>query len=113
MSEDKVRAEFEAWVGIPTMLNRRESPALWGGTAEEIARHDANPYDHPWTRGAWEAWQASRAALVVDVPDENDDRFWSLLDEPTADGNSHIFLEGTFADSVRAAIEAAGVRVKD
>lgn len=106
--DEKMRAEFEAWVGIPTMLNRRESPALWGGTAEEIARHDANPYDHPWTRGAWEAWQASRAALVVELPEKisqyNTDDV-GFVNPAAAEHDEAI-------DDCRAAIEAAGVRVK-
>lgn len=68
MSNDKMREEFEAWW-------RRE--------------HGSTLY----CESAWRGWQASRAALAVELPFE--------------------FVNGTMrADQVIAAIEAAGVRVK-
>lgn len=41
----KLRDDFEAWVNNPHMLRRCGEP---GYTSD---------YDHPWTDGAWTAWQ--------------------------------------------------------
>lgn len=78
MSNDKVRAEFEAFWNAPEQDELRASCA------------------QGW---AFEVWQASRAALVVELPERADDflygRSWNKA-----------------IDCCSAAIEAAGVRVK-
>ena len=85
MSVNKMRAEFEAW-------------AVSEGYA--LGCMISGHYIHAATSAAWHAWQASRAALVVELPsmcNEGDDY---------ADGwNDALGLS-------RTAIEAAGVRVK-
>ncbi len=56
------REKFEAWLTLThgkSFLNHAESPALWGGDA---TKHDVNPFEHPWTRGAWEGYQAALAS---------------------------------------------------
>lgn len=97
MSIEKMREEFEAWVKREKnqfFLGRRDNPQFWHGSDEEISDWKSNPYDHPWTAGAWDGWQASRAALVIELPQE--------------DGmDGHLW-----APDVVAAIEAAGVKVK-
>lgn len=98
MTTNKLRKEFEAWAKRTLGGDHRTN---------DQGEYINEDWEYPW----W-AWQASRAALVVDVPDDNDDRFWSQLDGPNEGGNSHIFLEGTFTDAVHEAIQAAGVRVK-
>ncbi len=53
------REKFETWVRNTmgqTFLNHEDSPALWGGDTTE---HDDNPYEHPWTRGAWDGYRAA------------------------------------------------------
>ena len=40
-----MREEFEKWVNNPHMLNRYDEPL------------SSREYEHPWTRGAWEAWK--------------------------------------------------------
>lgn len=47
------REEFEAWVRNPHMLSRRTSP----GSIRE--------YEHPWTNGAWEAWQELYTRIML------------------------------------------------
>lgn len=42
---DLSREGFEKWVNNPHMLNRKIEP----GYEDE--------YEHPWTAGAWAAWQ--------------------------------------------------------
>jgi hypothetical protein len=44
---DERRAAFEKWIGNPHMLNKEDDPALKGA------------YSSPYTKGAWEAWQAA------------------------------------------------------
>lgn len=46
--------EFERWIGNPFMLNKLNCPAAWKGTKDEIAAWEHNPYEHPYTRGAYE-----------------------------------------------------------
>lgn len=82
MSEGKMREEFEAWY--------RESCAYAGATAK---------------LAAWAAWQASRAALEIELP------------HPYETAKRYMDAEAKFShkegiDECRAAIEAAGVRAK-
>lgn len=82
---EKMREEFEAWwVSRP----HRKQP-------EKFQNGD---YMAPAVLSAWEAWQASRAALVVELPNE---RSLSASDDPWA-----------VRDWCKDAIEAVGVRVK-
>lgn len=80
MSEEKLLAEFEAW---------------WESDGR-YCRAGGGDYEKTF---AWRAWQASRAALCVELPDTwspNDCGDWAY-----------------WADAVDAAIKAAGVRVKE
>lgn len=82
MKIEKMRAEFEAWYGCS---------CEWHGSDVE---HDGNEYIDGNVQLAFDAWQASRAALVVELPGD--------------DGmDGHLW-----APDVVAAIEAAGVTVK-
>lgn len=74
MSAEKMRADFEAWLAGSGL-----------SYAEGI--------------GAWYGWQASRAALVVELPDS---RSLSASDDPWS-----------VRDWCKGAIESAGVRVKE
>lgn len=100
MNIEKMREGFEAWVKREKnafFLGRTDSPACWHGSEEDIEIWAYNPYDHPWTRGAWDGWKASREALVIELPspeDQCDDGAVSAINR---------CIE---------AIEAAGVKVK-
>lgn len=91
MSDEKMRAEFEGWIaeriannGVRHWLKRKPSEDLID---------NGGPYQMVWVEAAWQGWQASRVALVVDLPFE--------------------FVNGMMrADGVISSIEAAGVRVK-
>jgi hypothetical protein len=52
--KNKLRDEFEVWVNNSHMLNRRTEP----GYTDE--------YEHPWTKGAWEAWKECHKRLKQD-----------------------------------------------
>ncbi len=68
------REEFEAWVlhqGVARLTEQK--PDLSQGTAEFIVREialkrDGEGYQPQRTQQHWEGWQASRAALVVELP---------------------------------------------
>ena len=55
--EFRTLKEFEEWIDNPHLLSKRDSPKLWHGSKEEIAKHESNPYEHPYTAGAYEAWK--------------------------------------------------------
>ncbi|GAB3484280.1 hypothetical protein [Azotobacter salinestris] len=86
MEQDKVRAEFEAW---------------WIDS-----KHDGEP--DFIKRAMWAGWQASRAAMVVELPP---------CPQPELEGAEEEDMEAFYALSglhhaFRAAIEAAGIRTK-
>jgi hypothetical protein len=102
MNTEKLREEFEAWV-------RTEWPA-----APLHYRRDALPADHPQfgnyvldtIQGAWTGWQASRAALVVELPPE------AFSADPVGDAE-WISGSNEMRSRCRAAIEAADLTVKE
>lgn len=85
MSESKMREEFEVWVisNWPNQSLGRFNP-LHGVTEGE--------YTGFTVQHCWEAWQASREALVVDLPKV----IGSLM----------------YSSDVYEAVEAAGLKVK-
>lgn len=60
--KDQMREEFEAWAAEEAEV--RGVGILLGLMTDE--HHDR--YSMIWTQTAWMAWQASRAAVVVDLP---------------------------------------------
>lgn len=64
MSE-KMREEFESWAISCHMCTYL----------------DGVEYRHKSTEWAWMAWQASRAALVVELPDEKEGRYLDSYQE--------------------------------
>ena len=55
-----LRYTFEKWVlenKGEFMLSENEHPLLWKGSDDQIEVWNANPYNHPWTAGAYEAWK--------------------------------------------------------
>lgn len=90
---DESRKAFEQWISNTTtsdlhrgiMLDRRES----GG------------YSHLATENKWEAWQASRAAIDIELPDEY------TYDEEVREHASQLISD------CAEAIRAAGIKVKE
>ncbi len=83
------------------------------------SRVDPESYVNTRTKDGWWAWQASRAALVVELPQivAYEAGYDSLRDNEYASQSGEFFdADEVFAlhrsDEVRAAIEAAGVTVK-
>ncbi|WP_139197711.1 hypothetical protein [Pseudomonas sp. NFACC05-1] len=88
MSE-QMREEFE------------KSPRFRGMDFTRSATHPEY-YESPYANGAWDGWQASRAALVVELPSRVDAKPYACYEGGWNDMH----------DEAREAIEAAGVRVK-
>lgn len=84
MNNDKVRAEFEEWAAADGL------PITW--------LCECGFYDARATEQAWQAWQASRAALVVELPVERD-------------GYAQAFSCYS-VDDITDALDAAGVAYK-
>lgn len=86
---DKMREEFEAW-----------RLAKFCGGEERLKKCSNAPdvYYYTSEQAAWQAWQASRAALAVELPDS---RSLSASGDPWS-----------VRDWCKGAIEAAGVKVK-
>ena len=86
---DKMREEFERSPKFRGMDFRR---------APEAPEYYLSPY----ANGAWDGWQASREALVIELPQ-------SLM---PADVDHHSDLPLMYGGAVVATIEAAGLKVK-
>lgn len=84
MDTEKMRQEFEAWYRA-----RHDGfmPSMYG-----------NEYDWGDAQACWESWQASRAALVIELPQCDPDEAVQF---------------GTVIEECRAAIEAAGLTVRE
>lgn len=94
MSNDKVRAEFEAWMASQGLETEWQA--------------ERNAYKHFTAHFAYQAYQASRAALVVELPDDGlEDCFREWRDSCRDDFDTGYCYA---TDRIVAAIEAAGVR---
>lgn len=82
------REQFEAWATSNGISIVRTPQPLMFASGQ---RRTAGDYILIESLCAWEAWKASRAAVVVELP--------------------HQYPTGVFDGDVREAIEAAGVKV--
>lgn len=96
MSAEQMREEFEAAAAEQLMCSTER---VYGERAEQVGLEDGD-YFHLSARMAWHWWQASRAALVVELP----------AGPATCDMTSTAICDAI--SECRAAIEAAGVKVK-
>lgn len=89
---DKAREEFES--------------AFTARYSNSINRNmTTKQYDDPATQTAWWAWRASRAAIVIELPD------MSGIAE-RAPRNEYAAIRLDQQEQCREAIEAAGVKVR-
>ena len=88
MSE-QMRKEFEAWISKLNAVGKAELSSL-KRTVNETYYVDLN------TEMLWQAWQASRAAIVVELPD------WFVFGISSA----------TYMEDVIEALDNAGVSYK-
>lgn len=101
-----MRDDFEAWAS-----------SNWINADKELRyKRDALPKSDPHyndyvnikLQAAWEGWQASRQALTVALPSRSDLKYMEFF--PDIEGGA--VNERAYLNDFRAAIEAAGVRVK-
>ncbi|APE99616.1 hypothetical protein [Pseudomonas putida] len=99
MDTNKMREQFEAWVSseYPNQSLERFNP-LHGVTEGE--------YTGFTVQHCWQAWQASREAVVVDLPSEDTCRTSTSKEEAVQEAYNHALGE------CRAAIEAQGLKVE-
>jgi len=96
MHTDKARAEFEA----AYRTRYGSMPMMWSDSvAGYLSAHAA---------GAWWAWQASRRELVIQLPEK-----LTCDDGYPSDDMMMCNEHNRAVDKCRAAIEAAGVKVKE
>jgi len=95
MDTEKMLAEFEAW----HRDNFKDRLQDGHPTRDMHNGKYAERYTVPIEQARWEAWQASRAAIVVDLPERAEQVY-----QPSG--------VNTW-DRCRAAIEAAGLTVKE
>ena len=80
----------------------REAFELWAISCHMCTYLDGVEYRHQSTAWAWKAWQASRAALVVELPAEMEERFIDSYQEGWNDA----------IDSCRVRFESVGAICK-
>lgn len=93
MNIEKMRAKFEAWAITSAYLGLGSKEDLLFDNADE------NGYDHPEVHLAWLGWQASRAAIEVELP------------SPIYWGSSES-MEGYDAEEMKSAIQSLGMKTK-
>lgn len=103
---NKSREDFEAWLKNVYISQGLNHQYLWGYDEQE------ERYSHRASHVRWEAWQASRAAIELDIdwPEANDD-FYKEGEEGVyamghEDGKDKVVI------AVRQALKSAGITLK-
>lgn len=94
MDTNKMREQFEAWHSGRYGWPLRNYAYYWNGTC----------YEDEEFQLAWDSWQASREAVVVELPAER-----RIRHMPTPDENSSY---NEALENCREAIEAQGLKVE-
>lgn len=111
MSMEKIRIEFEAWA-LTHFIN--------SDSMHPLVRDEEEPEEYRYSRVnmAWVAWQASRAAQVIELPTP-----YVVIGDYAACGGSRVVFDVDYAEKItdrmcektavydRATIEAAGLKV--
>lgn len=99
MSTEKMREEFEAFASTPE----------FGLRPGHFVRDENGGYESFPTQCYWEVWQASRAAIEVELPSSARMYFNGAPAEAYTDGIK-CWHDGV--DAARRAIESLGLKVK-
>lgn len=91
---DKMREEFEAWV-------------LRGYPKQDMGRFSDGEYQSVTINHCWLAWGASREALVIELPNQYDEKYQEYFDDVDGGG----FNAAKYLADVKSTIEAAGLKV--
>lgn len=80
-----------------TKMTNREQFEGWATNAGFIVTTKNDGYLYPATNSAWQAWQASRAAIEIELPTSFEGPYMTLV---------------MYTDEVENAIECEGLKVK-
>lgn len=98
MDTNKMREQFEAFASGHEVLKQ------YGFEKFPV---DGDEYDAIALQSAWVAWQASREAVVVEMPSRASEAYREYFDD--VEGGS--FNEAAYIRDVLKAIEAQGLKV--
>lgn len=87
-----------------TKMTSREQFEGWATNAGFIVTTKNDGYLYPATNSAWQAWQASRQAVEIELPAIEDKRWYS--------SSNGKFREVGFYLAIRKIIISHGLRVK-
>lgn len=96
MSSEKIREQFESWAVEEA---KRRDYKFMGNV---LKRDPSGEYSTTWVDMAWIGWEASRATLVIELPNLE-----SWLD---LDGRPNTC--GEYQDALISSVEAAGLTVR-
>ncbi|GAB5073014.1 hypothetical protein SedNR2807_32000 [Citrobacter sedlakii] len=88
---DESRKQFESWIASTTNSDLHRGVML--------DRRESGRYSHLSTENKWEAWQASREAIEIELPVQSE------YDDPLS--------AYTAINDCAEAIRAAGIKVKE
>lgn len=100
---DKARAEFEA---VYALKYEQETGHKLSTPLIELREGDHYGADRTYLNAAWEWWQASRASVVVELPEPREGRRTYLDDDARDEGWNDCLAE------CREAFEATGLTVE-
>lgn len=97
---DESRKAFEQWIASTTNSDLHRSVML--------DRRESGAYSHLATENKWEAWQASRAAIEIELPKKTERmEFDTDFDDGSRWGRNDAISE------CAGIIRAAGIKVKE
>lgn len=102
MDVEKMREQFEQ-----AIVKMHMDSGMPEDDAKSFLETGSNGYTSIFTKAAWWAWQASREAVVVEMPSRASEAYREYFDD--FDGGS--FNEAAYIRDVRKAIEAHGLKV--
>ncbi|WP_060489648.1 hypothetical protein [Pseudomonas sp. NBRC 111121] len=106
MDANKMREQFEQWAKDRYSWHLHDDAR--DPEDRTLASWNGDAYGNRIVEGMWQAWQASRDAVVVHMPSRSSEAYREEFDD--VEGGS--FNEAAYIRDVRKAIEAQGVKCK-
>lgn len=105
MDTNKMREQFEQWAKNRYSWHLHEDAR--DPEERTLASWNGDAYGNRIVEGMWQAWQASREAVVVQMPNRASDAYREEFED--VEGGS--FNEAAYIRDVHKAIEAQGLKV--
>ncbi|MFJ2549532.1 hypothetical protein ACIOVF_24140 [Pseudomonas sp. NPDC087612] len=103
MDTNKMREQFEQWAKDRYSWHLHDDAR--DPEDRTLASWNGDAYGNRIVEGMWQAWQASREAVVVELPSEDTCRTSTSKEEAAQDAYNHALGE------CRSVIEAQGLKV--